>query len=133
MMEENGPFLWQPGTYLPTQNPYAWTNLTNMLYVEQPVGVGFSRGTSDIDDEIGLSREFLGFYKNFESDFKVQNRDIYVSGESYGGFYVPYVSDALITAGYNLKGSLIYDPVIGDGNLHFERKDPLNSSVQGLT
>ena len=26
----------------PVQNPYTWVNLTNMLWVEQPVGVGKS-------------------------------------------------------------------------------------------
>jgi carboxypeptidase D len=32
---ENGPFLWQYGTYKPVQNVWAWTNLTNMVWVER--------------------------------------------------------------------------------------------------
>jgi carboxypeptidase D len=30
--QENGRFLWQPGTYLAIENPYSWVNLTNMLW-----------------------------------------------------------------------------------------------------
>src|SRR5262245_61938169 len=42
LLTENGPFTWEAGTLTPTQNPYTWVNLTNMLWVEQPVGVGFT-------------------------------------------------------------------------------------------
>jgi len=29
LLQENGPFLWQYGTYEPVRNPYTWVNLTN--------------------------------------------------------------------------------------------------------
>lgn len=29
--QENGLFVWQPGTFAPVVNPYSWVNLTNML------------------------------------------------------------------------------------------------------
>jgi len=38
------PFTWQHGQALPTRNEWSWTNLSSMLYVEQPVGTGFSQG-----------------------------------------------------------------------------------------
>lgn len=38
LLQENGPFLWQSGTYAPQPNPFSWTNLTNMVYVDQPIG-----------------------------------------------------------------------------------------------
>jgi len=37
--QENGPVLWQYGTYKPIQNPWTWVNLTNVVWVEQPVSV----------------------------------------------------------------------------------------------
>ena len=99
-------------------------NLTNMLWIEQPVGVGYTQGTPDISDEIGLSKEFLGFYKNFVDTFDLQNRDVYLTGESYAGYYVPYIADAFLNANdptyYNLAGTLIIDPIIGDGTLQQE-------------
>ena len=33
---------------MPTLNPYSWTNLGHMLWVEQPVGTGFSQGVPNI-------------------------------------------------------------------------------------
>lgn len=36
--QENGPVLWQYGTYRPVQNPWTWVNLTNVVWVEQPIG-----------------------------------------------------------------------------------------------
>jgi homogentisate 1,2-dioxygenase len=38
------PISWQHGQALPTQNEWSWTNLSSVLYVEQPVGTGFSQG-----------------------------------------------------------------------------------------
>ena len=38
--QENGRIIWTWGQFSPTINPYAWSNLTNVLWVEQPVGTG---------------------------------------------------------------------------------------------
>jgi len=102
-----------------------------MLWVEQPVGVGFSQGAPDVVDEIGLAKEFMGFYKNFVDDFHAQGKKVYITGESYGGYYVPYVADAFINADdtkyYNLAGVAINDPILGDGDLQQEGKPPSQS------
>ena len=45
MPDTSQPFTWKPGQALPTQNEWSWTNLSSVLYVEQPVGTGFSQGT----------------------------------------------------------------------------------------
>ncbi|KAL8716944.1 MAG: hypothetical protein Q9225_005770 [Loekoesia sp. 1 TL-2023] len=121
LLYENGPFTWQPGTYRPTQNPYTWVNLTNMLWVEQPVGVGYTQGVPNITDEVQLGQEFAGFYKQFASTFGLENRKVYLTGESYAGFYVPYIADAFINENdnvyYNLAGVAINDPILGDSTL----------------
>ncbi|KAK1993430.1 serine carboxypeptidase [Colletotrichum falcatum] len=117
-LSENGVFTWEDGTLAPVQNPYSWTNLTNMLWVEQPVGVGYSQGVPDISDEVGLAAEFNGFYKNFVDTFQTNDWKTYITGESYAGYYVPYIADAFISANdkeyFNLAGISINDPLIGD-------------------
>ncbi|KKY19992.1 putative serine carboxypeptidase [Phaeomoniella chlamydospora] len=124
LLQENGPFLWQPGTYAPVQNPYAFRNLTNMLYVEQPVGVGFTQGVPNITNEVELTQEFMGFYKNFVNTFKVHNHKVYLTGESYAGYYIPYIGDGFIaqndTKYFDLRGALIIDPIVGDDILQQE-------------
>ncbi|KAG9963863.1 serine carboxypeptidase, partial [Aureobasidium melanogenum] len=117
-LQENGRFTWLPGTYAPTENPYSWVNLTNMLWVEQPIGTGFSIGTPRATSEEEVAQDFIKFFKNFEALFGITNYKIYVTGESYAGRYVPYISAAMLdqndTEHYDLSGALVYDPVIGN-------------------
>lgn len=91
------------------------------MWVEQPVGVGYSQGTPNITNEVELGQQFIGFYKQFVKAFGVQNRKVYLTGESYGGYYVPYIADAFIGANdteyYNLAGVGINDPILGDGTI----------------
>ena len=55
LLQENGPFLWQYGTAHPVPNPYAWNKQVNVLWVEQPVGTGFTQGVPNIHDEHQLA------------------------------------------------------------------------------
>lgn len=59
------------------RNEYSWVNLTNMLYVEQPVGTGFSIGEIMAMSEEDISQDFIGFFKNFELTFGIKNFKIY--------------------------------------------------------
>jgi carboxypeptidase C (cathepsin A) len=96
LLQENGPFLWQYGTFKPVPNPYTWVNLTNVVWVEQPVGTGFSQGTVTATNEEDVAAQFLGFWENFVDTFALQGRKVYITGESYAGYYVPYIADAML-------------------------------------
>jgi carboxypeptidase D len=115
-LQENGPFLWQYGTFKPVKNPWTWVNLTNMLWVEQPVGTGFTQGVSTETSEEEVAKSFLGFFKNFADTFNFKNKKIYITGESYAGMYVPYIADAMFnkndTTYFDVHGTMIYDPSI---------------------
>lgn len=88
ILQENGPALWQYGTYRPVENPYTWINLTNVVWIEQPAGTGFSqqKKTPKATNEIEVAAQFLGFWKNFVDTFGLHNRKVYIAGESYAGF-----------------------------------------------
>lgn len=85
--------------------------------VEYPIGVGFSTGNVTATTEEQTAMDFISFFKNFEDIFSIRNYKIFVTGESYAGRYVPYVSAAMLDANdtsyYNFSGALIYDPCIG--------------------
>ncbi|CAD6499807.1 BgTH12-03914 [Blumeria graminis f. sp. triticale] len=81
LIQENGPFLWQSGTYQPILNPYSWTNLTNVIYIDQPVSTGFSSGNITVENENDVSTHFLAFWKNFVSKFKMEGYEVYITGE----------------------------------------------------
>jgi carboxypeptidase D len=94
--QENGRFVWQPGTFEPIENPYSWVNLTNMLWVDQPVGTGFATGVANYTTEEAVAQDFIQFFKNFEVLFGISNFKIYITGESYAGRYVPYIAAAML-------------------------------------
>lgn len=116
LIQENGPFIWQYGTYKPIKNPWSWHELTNIVYIEQPVGTGFSTGTPSISSEEELAKQFLGWWTNFIDTFSMHNYKVYIAGESYAGQYCPYIADAMLQTKnktyFDLSGMLIYDPVI---------------------
>jgi carboxypeptidase C (cathepsin A) len=76
-------------------NPYAWNSNANMIWLDQPTGVGFSHGASADQDfnETDVGANVYWFLQGFIEKFPQFNgRDFYVTGESYGGHYVPGAS-----------------------------------------
>lgn len=47
LFQENGPCHFVNGEKKPTLNKYSFNEYANVLYVDQPIGVGFSYGTDD--------------------------------------------------------------------------------------
>ncbi|RDW58028.1 putative carboxypeptidase Y [Coleophoma cylindrospora] len=113
-LQENGPFLWQYGTYKPVKNPWSWTNLTNVVWVEQPIGTGFSQGTPTATSEDDVAAQFMGFWENFVDTFDLHHRRVFIAGESYAGYYVPYIASAMLdtnnTKYFNVEATMAYDP-----------------------
>uniref|UniRef100_A0A7S3D2V7 Carboxypeptidase n=1 Tax=Palpitomonas bilix TaxID=652834 RepID=A0A7S3D2V7_9EUKA len=114
---ENGPFhLTKEGVVV--NNPLAWNKVANMLWLESPLGVGFSRSSSskdfyqnDTSTAVGNFVALQSFLKKFP-EFK--GRDFYVFGESYAGHYIPtlidYILDNKGDLELNLKGFGIGNP-----------------------
>ncbi|KAK4148130.1 Alpha/Beta hydrolase protein [Dichotomopilus funicola] len=114
LLQENGPFLWQYGTYKPVKNPWSWHTLSNIIYVEQPVGTGFSTGKPSITNEEELADQFKGFWKNFVDTFGLHGYKVYIAGESYAGYYCPYIAHSFVEdedkTYFDLAGMTIYNP-----------------------
>ncbi|KAL5725002.1 hypothetical protein ACHQM5_008199 [Ranunculus cassubicifolius] len=97
---EHGPF--QPGENgLLVQNKYSWNLESNMLYVESPIGVGFSYSNTSSDyiqwTDAQTAGENLMFLIEWLKEFpKYKNSDIYLTGESYAGHYVPQLATLIL-------------------------------------
>jgi carboxypeptidase D len=46
--------------------------------------------------EEDIAQDFIKFFQNFQDIFGIKNFKIYVTGESYAGRYVPYISAAML-------------------------------------
>jgi carboxypeptidase D len=70
--KENGPIGWGDDIGdKKVKNPYAWSELTNMLWVDSGVGVGFSKGRITARSELGTARDLIGFFENWEKLFGI--------------------------------------------------------------
>ncbi|GLB37384.1 putative peptidase S10 family protein [Lyophyllum shimeji] len=118
-LQENGPISWSWGQSQPTPNPWSWTNLSHVLWVEQPVGTGFSQGTPNITNDDELAAQLTGFLEQFLEVFsELKGNNFYLTGESYAGFYVPYIANWIYEhpgLDLNLKGIWIADPSLSYG------------------
>ena len=113
-LTENGPFRPTANGTL-VLNPHAWNHLANMVYIEQPVGVGYSvaNGVLKYSDELAAS-DNLAFVKGFFQAFpQYTKNEFLLTSESYGGHYLPTLSEAIVTDGGvpNFKGFLVGNPI----------------------
>jgi len=98
-MTEQGPFRPDAdGNIQP--NTYAWNKNANMVFLEQPVGVGFSYSLNSDDYRIGddqAAQDNLQTILTFFHKFPHFNHTaLYITSESYGGHYIPTWADAII-------------------------------------
>ncbi|KAJ1568947.1 Cell death protease, partial [Cladochytrium tenue] len=85
---EHGPFLMQDDGSLEA-NPYSWNGVANILYVEQPVGTGFSFSDTLETSELTLAKTFLTFLDGWYTTFEeTKDYDLFIAGESYASVYM---------------------------------------------
>ncbi|XP_071173761.1 lysosomal protective protein-like isoform X2 [Mytilus edulis] len=111
LLSEHGPFRIGKDGASVSYNPHAWNNVANMMYLEAPAGVGFSYSqdknyTTD-DDQVALDNHMA--LKNFFLKFpEYAKNDFYITGESYGGIYVPTLSARVVDdTAINFKGFVV--------------------------
>ncbi|KAJ3676972.1 hypothetical protein LUZ60_002696 [Juncus effusus] len=79
-----------------------WLNgVANILFLESPVGVGYSYSNSSEDynhygDMITAHDSYAFLLNWFERFSSYKNRDFYISGESYAGHYIPQLATIIL-------------------------------------
>lgn len=108
-------------------NKYAWNNEANLLFVESPVGVGFSYTNTSSDltkfNDGFVAEDAYNFLVNWLQRFpQFKTHDFFIAGESYAGHYVPQLAELVYDrnknkAKYpfiNLKGFIVGNPETND-------------------
>jgi cathepsin A (carboxypeptidase C) len=114
--EELGPFYINKDGKTLYENVYSWNARANVLYLESPIGVGFSYDTTNpkyfkANDDQTCDQNYyalLDFFNNVQPQYK--KKDFYLSGESYAGIYLPMLGARITgdtTFPANLKGIAI--------------------------
>lgn len=123
--QEIGPFLVDTNGGGLKSNPFAWNKEANMLFLESPVGVGFSytHTSSDFDnlgDEFTANDAYEFLQKWFLKFPTYRKRTFYIAGESYAGKYVPELAELIHDRNndsslyIDLKGILMGNPETSD-------------------
>ncbi|KAJ6589260.1 alpha/beta-hydrolase [Mycena capillaripes] len=118
LMTENGP-LQVTGTFSIVQNNFSWNKLADTFWIDQPVGTGYSTSdaTGYVPDEDQMGQDFVGFLSNIVKIFpSLAKRPLYLSGESYAGTYIPYITKSIFSTPnppVNLKKMIVGDGTLG--------------------
>uniref|UniRef100_A0A7N0ZW88 Carboxypeptidase n=1 Tax=Kalanchoe fedtschenkoi TaxID=63787 RepID=A0A7N0ZW88_KALFE len=129
---ENGPFQINDDLSL-RWNDFGWDKASNLLYVDQPTGTGFSYSSDRRDmrhDETGVSNDLYDFLQAFfDTHPEFAKNDFYITGESYAGHFVPALASRVHKGNkakegihINLKGL-----AIGNGLTDPEYQYPANA------
>ncbi|KIJ31431.1 hypothetical protein M422DRAFT_53358 [Sphaerobolus stellatus SS14] len=82
------------------KNEFGWNTLadtSDSIWIDQPVGTGYSTADSQgyIFSEDQMGDDFMGFLSNLVQVFPgLAKRPLYLTGESYAGTYIPYITKA---------------------------------------
>jgi serine carboxypeptidase-like clade 1 len=106
-------------------NPYSWNKVANILYLEAPAGVGFSFSENpsvdyNTNDNITAADNWAVLNSFFKSYSEFSSNDFYITGESYGGVYVPtlayevYNQNQAGKSSINLKGIAVGNGCTGN-------------------
>lgn len=108
-------------------NNFSWNKAANLLFLEAPVGVGFSytNKTQDLlrlGDRVTAEDSYAFLINWFQRFPSYKSHDFYIAGESYAGHYVPQLAEVIYDrnkgAGWssyiNLQGFMIGNAVVND-------------------
>ncbi|OWM79154.1 hypothetical protein CDL15_Pgr003325 [Punica granatum] len=127
LVYEIGPLTYDYATFngsLPTllPNPYSWTQIASIIFIDAPVGTGFSYSTSQsgyYSSDTKSARDIYTFLRKWIIDHpKFSLVPLYISGDSYSGMIVPQVTQLVLQGNeaglnpyLNLQGFILGNPV----------------------
>jgi len=88
------------------KNSYPWNRLYGLLFIDSPAGTGFSIAPSPdaiATNEHDVARDLYEALAIFFSDSAYTARPLYITGESYGGKYVPALGYYIVSNAQRLR------------------------------
>lgn len=124
LFQEHGPCRITNDSSSVTLNPFSWNNEANIVYIDQPVGVGFSYGDLKVGTSQEAASDIWTFMQIFLSDSrfcKYQKNKLAIWTESYGGHYGPafaahFLSQNAAIAAGRTSGITLNLKVLGIGD-----------------
>ncbi|XP_056163544.1 serine carboxypeptidase-like 17 [Syzygium oleosum] len=100
---------------------YSWTKVANIIFLDQPVGTGFSYANSwesyNMNDNVSAAATYEFLWKWLKLHPEFLSNPLYIAGDSYSGITVPMVTlqvakgnDVGLKPKMNLEGYLLGNP-----------------------
>ncbi|KAL5528105.1 hypothetical protein ACEPAF_7241 [Sanghuangporus sanghuang] len=135
LFQENGPCRINTDEQTLSLNPFSWNNNANMLYIDQPIGVGYSHGDLEVSGAKQAAVAVWKMLQIFLSDSTFSHlaeNNFALWTESYGGHYGPafahyFLEQNEAIANGSISGITLNLRTLGIGN---GLTDPLNQYPQ---
>jgi len=116
---ENGPYNVSTNGKNLSLNPFSWNTAANIMWVDQPVGTGWSYADNPADyvrNETQVASDMYIFIQNFLALHpKYASLPFYLFGESYAGHYLPAIGNFVVNQNKNVQPGNIKLNLIGVG------------------
>ncbi|KAF3023097.1 hypothetical protein E8E14_013385 [Neopestalotiopsis sp. 37M] len=104
LFDELGPCLYA-GNGTTKTNDFSWHSNATMLFVDQPINVGYSYSSQQVSTLRDSTTDLLDFLDGFMAGFpEYAEQPFYIAGESYGGSYVPALASRISDRQKSLNG-----------------------------
>lgn len=83
-----------------THNPHSWNAHANMIFLDQPINVGYSYSEdgSTVDTSPVAGKDVYAFMQLFLNRFsEYSTQPFHIAAESYGGTYAPNIANVIYT------------------------------------
>ncbi|KAI5284915.1 hypothetical protein KEM54_000962 [Ascosphaera aggregata] len=95
----------------PKFNPSSWNSNASVIFLDQPVNVGYSYSGRSVSDTVAAGKDIYALLTLFFKQFpEYAHQDFHIAGESYAGHYIPVFSSEILShknRNINLKSILI--------------------------
>ncbi|KAJ5125201.1 Carboxypeptidase [Penicillium atrosanguineum] len=109
-------------------NDYAWNSNASVIFLDQPVNVGYSYSGGTVSDTVAAGKDVYALMTLFFKQFpQYAKQDFHIAGESYAGHYIPVFASEILAhkkRNINLKSVLIGNGLT-DGLTQYEYYRPM--------
>ncbi|KAL7272451.1 hypothetical protein RUND412_004738 [Rhizina undulata] len=110
------------------ENPYSWNSNASVIFLDQPVNVGYSYSSSAVSSTAAAAKDVYAFLTMFFHKFpEYAKLDFTIAGESYAGHYIPQFASEILAhknRNINLKSVAIGNGLT-DGLIQYDYYRPM--------
>ncbi|KAI3406595.2 hypothetical protein KGF56_000727 [Candida oxycetoniae] len=120
----------------PVYNPYSWNSNATVIFLDQPVNVGYSYSSKSVSNTVAAGKDVYAFLELFFRQFpEYAKLDFHIAGESYAGHYIPVFASEILShpdRSFNLTSVLIGNGLT-DPLVQYEHYEPMACGQGGYS